>query len=450
MLGERHHRHRPRAAVRDVEVLGVPADVQPVGAGAGPHEAPHLEALGVDQPDAALGHVGDVERRAVRGELHVLGHAVMRRQVDDLADLAPGQVHGHQVAGELAAGQEGRAVDGEVRVVDAAAGHVHRLAQLEGLGVPEVEPVQPFRHDQRGGAVRGEVQVVGVLDLDRLARLPGRGVDRRERVAVVVVDPQRLQIPRGHDVLRAAADPEVPDDPVGLGVDHTDRAALAVGHVDQRGEPRDDGAEHAGPVVGVDVRDLGLLGAGVRHRRGDGRGLRRHGRQLGVPRLDAPGTGGHEQRQHGPCGEEPDGPPGGPCHPLRACPSVIPPARTGYGHARRETVREHSNPRLGCVYLCPAGARPRGHNARGGPCSDKTVIRCGSASGRLRRRSRSRGPQAAHETAHMSCVYLRGITLVRFRSPTAAIPIIVRLRVISSLKMPSTSVTPCVPPPASP
>ena len=67
--------------------------------------------------------------------------------------------------------------------------------------VAEVQPLQALGDDDREAAVGREVEVVGVLDRDRAPRLPGPRVDRREAVADVVVDVQRLQVPGRGDVL---------------------------------------------------------------------------------------------------------------------------------------------------------------------------------------------------------------------------------------------------------
>ena len=100
--------------------------------------------------------------------------------------------------------------------------------------VAEVEPVQPLGDDDRVAAVGREVHVVRVVDRDRRAGLARARVDRREAVAGVVRDVERLQVPGRDDVLGQAADREVLDDLVGVRVDHVDRVALAVRDVDQR------------------------------------------------------------------------------------------------------------------------------------------------------------------------------------------------------------------------
>ena len=86
-------------------------------------------------------------------------------------------------------------------------GTVQRVVEREGVRVAEVEAVEPLGDDDRVPPVGGEVHVVR----DRRpgsARpgLPVRRVDRREAVAGVVRDVERLQVPRRDDVLRQAAD----------------------------------------------------------------------------------------------------------------------------------------------------------------------------------------------------------------------------------------------------
>ena len=67
--------------------------------------------------------------------------------------------------------------------------------------VAEVEPVQTLGDHDRVAPVDREVEVVGIVDVDRLARAARARIDRRQRVADVVVHVERLQIVRGRDVL---------------------------------------------------------------------------------------------------------------------------------------------------------------------------------------------------------------------------------------------------------
>ena len=71
-----------------------------------------------------------------------------------------------------------------------------RLDERERVRVAEVEARETFGDDDRVLPVGREVHVVRVLDRDRRTRPPGDGIDRRERVAAVVRDVERLQVPR--------------------------------------------------------------------------------------------------------------------------------------------------------------------------------------------------------------------------------------------------------------
>ena len=127
--------------------------------------------------------------------------------------------------------------------------------QGERVRVAEVEPRQALRDDDRVSAVRCEVHVVRVVDRDRLSRCSGPRIDRRDAVADVVEDVERLQIPRRRDVLGKPADRELAHDPEGAGVDLVDGVAEAVGHVDERPRASRYGAQHSGRVVRIDVLD---------------------------------------------------------------------------------------------------------------------------------------------------------------------------------------------------
>ena len=93
---------------------------------------------------------------------------------------------------------------------------------------------RPLGHHQRVRPVGGEVQVVGVRHRDGLAGPPGARVDGDQVVAEVVVDPERLHVPAGDDVLRLAAGRVAGHHLVGAGVDDLQRVREGVGHVDQR------------------------------------------------------------------------------------------------------------------------------------------------------------------------------------------------------------------------
>ena len=136
-------------------------------------------------------------------------------------------------------------------------GHAERALQLHRVRVAEVEPLERLGDDDRGLAVRREVHVVRVVDGDRRAGLAGVRVDRREAAVGaalgVVGDPQRLQVPRGHDVLRVDPHVQRVDHLHGGGIDHRHRVRGAVRHVDavQRGLRL--GADLVGRVVAVEV-----------------------------------------------------------------------------------------------------------------------------------------------------------------------------------------------------
>ena len=90
-----------------------------------------------------------------------------------------------------------------------------------------------------------------------LPGLPVFGIDRRQaalgRVLGVVGDPERLQVPRRHDVLRVEADLEAVDDLEGRRVDDVDVVRLQVGNVDARQRAARRLAQLAGAGVAVEV-----------------------------------------------------------------------------------------------------------------------------------------------------------------------------------------------------
>src|SRR5262249_62268002 len=116
--------------------------------------------------------------------------------------------------------------------------------------------------DDREAARRREVQVVWVADRDRRALRPaGDWAHRRETVADIVVDPERLQVIRRGYMLREEADRVVGDDLERPLVDDVDRVARAVRDVDAWRRVSDDRAERIGTVVCIHV-DNGALSAG--------------------------------------------------------------------------------------------------------------------------------------------------------------------------------------------
>ena len=90
-----------------------------------------------------------------------------------------------------------------------------------------------------------------------MARAAGERIDRRQRVADVVVDVERLQVVRRRNVLRQRADRKVRDHLVRARVDHVHRVTGAVGDVDPRRIPPRHRADHPGVVVCVQVEPAG-------------------------------------------------------------------------------------------------------------------------------------------------------------------------------------------------
>ena len=138
-------------------------------------------------------------------------------------------------------------------MVDSRAVDVERVAEAEGVGIAEVEPVQRLGDDDREAPVGGEVHVVRVVDRDRGAGLARPRVDRSEAVPRVVRDVERLQVVGRDDVLRQAADREVRDDPERPRVDDVDRVRLRVRDVEPREGEAGRAAELVRAVGGVDV-----------------------------------------------------------------------------------------------------------------------------------------------------------------------------------------------------
>ncbi len=87
-------------------------------------------------------------------------------------------------------------------MVDAPAGDNQRVVQLHRVGKTEIEPMLALGDHDREAAVRREVEVVRVADADGLAfRPPGERAERRQAVALVVVDPERLEVIRRRHML---------------------------------------------------------------------------------------------------------------------------------------------------------------------------------------------------------------------------------------------------------
>jgi hypothetical protein len=143
-----------------------------VGAAAGGNEPGVGQGLCVDDPHAVAEHVGDDERPPVRGEPDVLrngtgspgqthpraGHLIGHRrrrgtgcgdavQVDDLDQVGDISVDNHQLAPELAAGDQDGQVGGEVGVVDSPARQRQCPDEGHGRRVSDHDGVEPFGHD---------------------------------------------------------------------------------------------------------------------------------------------------------------------------------------------------------------------------------------------------------------------------------------------------------------
>ncbi len=120
----------------------------------------------------------------------------------------------------------------------------NRFDQLHRMRVAQVEALAAFGDHDGVMAVGREIHVVGIVHRNRCAGLAGPGVDRRHAAAGtafgVIGDPQRLQIPGWHNVLRVGADL--------VGVDHLQRGRINHRHVARR-------------MVGdVDARQLAVQG----------------------------------------------------------------------------------------------------------------------------------------------------------------------------------------------
>ena len=161
-----------------------------------------VKRVAIDEIDAAANHVRDVEDTAGRVDLHVLRLGIPAVQVLHTDNALSLYVDLHDLARELTTGDEVSTIAGEVQVVDAQTIDLERLYELEGVRVAEVEALEALRDDDRVLPVRCEVHVVRILDRDRRAWLSRSRIDRRQAVAPVVGDIERLQVPSGHHVLR--------------------------------------------------------------------------------------------------------------------------------------------------------------------------------------------------------------------------------------------------------
>src|SRR5262249_30044714 len=195
--GEAHYRNRSLAAISDVEVFRVAADIEPMCPGAGGEQPGRGERIAVEYPDAIGHHVGDVPRPPVRRDLHVLRHWHPTRQMQLRDDPVRFHVDLEQVPGELAADDHVPPVGREVCVVHAVAPDVNGELDGHRVRVTEDDLVLRLGHDDRELTVGREVKVVRVLDRHRATERAGDRVDGRQRVAVVAVDPQGTQVPGG-------------------------------------------------------------------------------------------------------------------------------------------------------------------------------------------------------------------------------------------------------------
>ena len=132
-----------------------------------------------------------------------------------------------------------------------------RVDELHRVRVAEVQPQQPLGDHDRELPIRGEVEVVGILDVDRPPRASGLRVDRGQAVASVIVDVQGLQIPGRRDVLGQASSREGGDHLQRPLTDHRHRVRKPVGDVDEPAIAPHDRAEVAGRGPGVQVRAPG-------------------------------------------------------------------------------------------------------------------------------------------------------------------------------------------------
>src|SRR5262249_41487094 len=135
----------------------------------------------------------------------------------------------------------------------AATRHQHRFDQLHRLRVAKIQAVRALGDDDGVAAVGGEVQVVRILDLQRVDFVAGGGGDARDAVPEVVQHPQRLEIVRRRAVLRLSADLEVVHDLEGVRVDHIHGIPTAVRDVDALGKAAHHRAQIAGTSGGVYV-----------------------------------------------------------------------------------------------------------------------------------------------------------------------------------------------------
>ena len=129
------------------------------------------------------------------------------------------------------------------------------MPELQRVRVAEVEALQALGDDDRAAAVRREVEVVRIGDGPRAATTSGSRIDRRQRVALVAVDPERVQVPRRRDVLWLGRNAEAADDLERLRIDLVDRVALRLRDVDAIQRSARDRRDRGRRVCCVDVAD---------------------------------------------------------------------------------------------------------------------------------------------------------------------------------------------------
>ena len=134
------------------------------------------------------------------------------------------------------------------------ANQIGALLKVDGVvAVAEVDLAQSLRHHHRVAAVGREVHVVRVDHRHGASRNARSRVDRRQRVALVVGDPQGPEVVRRHNVLRQRVDRELADHPIRARIDLVDGVATTVRHVDQRPIAPEDRRQGAGTIGRVDV-----------------------------------------------------------------------------------------------------------------------------------------------------------------------------------------------------
>ena len=122
----------------------------------------------------------------------------------------------------------------EIHVVDASAGHGQRVAQRHGVGIAEVEAVQPLGDDDREAPVGRVVEVVRVGPPEWARRgFPVLGSIGVRLLPTSLSTYSVREIVRGSDMLGQRAHRVVPDALIRARVDDVHRVRTAVRHVDE-------------------------------------------------------------------------------------------------------------------------------------------------------------------------------------------------------------------------